>query len=267
MKTTVGLAFLAASMLALPALAQQSFGQMQSMQPQPMQQQNPQPMQQPMPSQGQMNGGYVQPAPAPGPNMGGAAGMPQLQMLLQAEMQDFGVPPQAQLQTTLHGPTPTSIPGGQVITTDRLLGLYQQGSLLVFDVLGSGQHLPMAQNAVGAAEAGSFSDNVQQQFGEYLQQVTQGNKGVPMVFYCQGPQCWMSYNAALRAINLGYSQVYWYRGGVEAWMQMQQLASSVAPQMQPQGGMNQPGMNQQGMMGPQPMQPQPMPAGYGNQGY
>jgi rhodanese-related sulfurtransferase len=27
----------------------------------------------------------------------------------------------------------------------------------------------------------------------------------------------MSYNAALRAVNLGYTQVFWYRGGIEAW--------------------------------------------------
>lgn len=27
----------------------------------------------------------------------------------------------------------------------------------------------------------------------------------------------MSYNAALRAINLGYRNVLWYRGGIEAW--------------------------------------------------
>jgi rhodanese-related sulfurtransferase len=27
----------------------------------------------------------------------------------------------------------------------------------------------------------------------------------------------MSYNAALRAIAAGYSNVLWYRGGIEAW--------------------------------------------------
>ena len=37
--------------------------------------------------------------------------------------------------------------------------------------------------------------------------------------YCQGTYCWMSYNAALRAINLGYTNVLWYRGGIEAWKQ------------------------------------------------
>lgn len=45
------------------------------------------------------------------------------------------------------------------------------------------------------------------------------------MFYCQSTQCWMSYSAALRAINMDFTQVYWYRGGVEAWRQAQQLAA------------------------------------------
>ena len=155
-----------------------------------------------------------------------------LQALLQQERQDYGVPPQQQLQTNLHGPTPSSIPGGQVITTDRLLALYQQAGqngLLVFHVLGPGPTLPYAQNAAPASQAGSFDDQTQQQFGQYLQQVTQGNRSRPLVFYCQSTQCWMSYNASLRAIRLGFSQVYWYRGGIEAWQQMQQLSARMVP--------------------------------------
>src|SRR5262249_14167344 len=31
------------------------------------------------------------------------------------------------------------------------------------------------------------------------------------------PECWMSYNGALRAIHAGYTNVLWYRGGIEAW--------------------------------------------------
>lgn len=193
----------------------------------------------PPPMQG---GGYgVAPPPAGyGPAQGSMGGGNSMQAIVAAELQDFGVPPQAQLHTQLHAPTPTSIPGGQVITTDRLLTLYQQGQqngLLVFDVLGSGFTLPVAQNAVRAAEPGSFNDNVQREFGQYLQQVTQGNKGRPMVFYCQGPQCWMSYNAALRAIRMGFTQVYWYRGGVEAWQRMQQMGAGMQQQgAEPMGG-------------------------------
>ena len=37
--------------------------------------------------------------------------------------------------------------------------------------------------------------------------MTGGRKDTALVFYCQSPQCWMSYNVALRAINLGYPNV------------------------------------------------------------
>ncbi|MBN8481850.1 MAG: hypothetical protein J0L88_09710 [Xanthomonadales bacterium] len=164
-----------------------------------------------------------------------------LQQLVQAELQDYGVPPQQQLQANFHGPTPTRIPGGEVITTDRVIGLVQQNlqgrnAALIFHVLGPGPRLPGAENAGPAAQAGSFNDATQQEFGRYLQQVTGGDKARPMVFYCQSTQCWMSYNAALRAIAMGYARVYWYRGGIEAWQQAEALAMSMQPQEQaPQG--------------------------------
>lgn len=47
--------------------------------------------------------------------------------------------------------------------------------------------------------------------------MTGGNRETPLVLYCLSNQCWMSYNAALRAIHLGYTNVLWYRGGLEAW--------------------------------------------------
>ena len=39
----------------------------------------------------------------------------------------------------------------------------------------------------------------------------------PVVFYCQSRDCWLAVNAALRAKKLGYTQVGWYRGGMESW--------------------------------------------------
>jgi rhodanese-related sulfurtransferase len=30
--------------------------------------------------------------------------------------------------------------------------------------------------------------------------------------------CWLSRNATVRTVALGYSQVYWYRGGRNAWI-------------------------------------------------
>jgi PQQ-dependent catabolism-associated CXXCW motif protein len=43
------------------------------------------------------------------------------------------------------------------------------------------------------------------------------DKQTPIVTYCVNWQCWLSWNAALRLARLGYTQVYWYRGGIEAW--------------------------------------------------
>ena len=63
---------------------------------------------------------------------------------------------------------------------------------------------------------------MQRGFGEALERVSQGQRDRPMVFYWASIQCWMSYNAALRAIRLGYKQVLWYRGGIEAWKAAQQ---------------------------------------------
>lgn len=136
------------------------------------------------------------------------------------ETQDFRVPPIEHLRADpLHAETPTSLPGGRTIGTEQLNAFYQRepGSFLIFDVLGGRQGLPGAQNALPAGRGASFNDAVQRDFGNYLQQVTQGRKDVPLVFYCQSVYCWMSYNAALRAVRLGYTQVFWYRGGLEAW--------------------------------------------------
>ena len=139
--------------------------------------------------------------------------------LMAWERQDAGVRPPRELHNgPMHGPTPNQIPGGQVITTKGLIPLLQQGiDVHVFDVLGGNQALPNAIPAAWAAEPGSFDDQTQQQFARLLEQVTRGNANAPLVFYCQGPQCWMSYNASLRAIALGYRNVLWYRGGTQAW--------------------------------------------------
>lgn len=215
-----------ACLLAGPSLAQDSFGsappQQQQQQPSYPPQQAPVYPQQQQPYPQQQTPAYPQPQPAPYPQQGPAQQNDGLARMMQAERQDMGVPATGQLKSGgLHGPTPNQLPGGGLITTPELVQLLQdpaQGAL-VFDVLGGPQMLPNAIPVVPASQGGSFDDNVQRDFGQYLQQVTQGRKDRPMVFYCQSSQCWMSYNAALRATRLGYTRVLWYRGGIEAWQQ------------------------------------------------
>ncbi len=138
------------------------------------------------------------------------------------ERQDFGVPPSPKLHGgAMHAPTPSSIPGGQAVTTRGLVGLLQGGQAphVVLDVLGGPETLPGAVPAAWMAQPGSYEDDVQRQVKQTLERLTRGRKDVVLVFYCLSPECWMSYNASLRAIHAGYRNVLWYRGGIEAWKQ------------------------------------------------
>lgn len=220
------------SLLLLAATAasgQDSFGQSGQQPRYPQQQAQQQYPQQQYPQQQYPQQQAQQPYPA------------QSQPAASNEGQDFGVRPTGELRPTqqLHGPTPTSIPGGRVITTQQLVQLLQgqQGQVLLLDVYGGPQHIPGAVPVGPAAQGGSFNDEVQQGFGQYLGQVTGGDTARVLVTYCGGVQCWSSYNAALRAMKLGYRNVAWYRGGIEAWQQSGlplQSSSGGGPQPQPQ---------------------------------
>lgn len=149
--------------------------------------------------------------------------------VLAFETRDFGVPPTDRLRSSnFHAPTPTSIPGGRVVTTGELAGAMQQNQpMLVIDVLGGQYVLPNALSAPAMAQPGNYRDRVQQQTNQWLNQITRGNRQVPLIIYCSDPHCWLSYNASLRAIAAGYPNVYWYRGGLQAWkMSGLPLASS-----------------------------------------
>lgn len=43
------------------------------------------------------------------------------------------------------------------------------------------------------------------------------SKHEPVVFFCNGPDCWKSYKASTTARKLGYTKVYWLRGGMPEW--------------------------------------------------
>ncbi|HYD55506.1 MAG TPA: rhodanese-like domain-containing protein [Burkholderiales bacterium] len=139
------------------------------------------------------------------------------------EFADYGVAPQETLrQQDFHAPTPLAVPGARTITTAELRKRLQAPPAerpLLIDVLGGYGHasLPGAVWLPGAGRGGSFEDPIQARLGQALRVLSGGNAGREMVFFCASPQCWLSYNAALRAIHLRYSTVAWYRGGIEAW--------------------------------------------------
>ena len=137
------------------------------------------------------------------------------------EQRDWGIAPTNRLrQPPYHGPTPIEIPGAQVAWTTQLQAmLAAPDKPILIDVLSERGHVTLA-GAVwlsGAGQGTNFLDPVQAELTQILGRLAGGDKSRPLVFFCAGPQCWLSYNAALRAVAAGYDRVYWYRGGVDAW--------------------------------------------------
>jgi PQQ-dependent catabolism-associated CXXCW motif protein len=137
------------------------------------------------------------------------------------EERDWGISPSTVLRRPPYtAPTPREIPGASVAGTAQLQAmLASKEPPLLVDVLSSDGHLsiPGALWISGAGRGSNFFDPLQAAYGDALAKITQGNKDRAMVFFCASVQCWLSYNAALRASVLGYTRVFWYRGGIESW--------------------------------------------------
>ncbi len=65
---------------------------------------------------------------------------------------------------------------------------------------------------------GALAPIMEDYFASNLQQATSGDRDRVVVFYCLA-QCWMSWNAAKRALSLGYTHVAWYPAGTDGWAQ------------------------------------------------
>lgn len=123
-------------------------------------------------------------------------------------------------QSPYSGPTPMEIPGGLRVTTDELRSMLKSTPLpILIDVASGNEHetLTGAYWLPGAGRGANFIDEVQASLDRFLEKVTEGNRNRALVFFCVNLECWLSYNAALRAVAAGYTAVYWYRGGLSAW--------------------------------------------------
>lgn len=137
---------------------------------------------------------------------------------------DFGVKPQLHLQVNVGTPTPLALPRniGQTVSTYELDDLLWDGfPLVLVDVL-NGDHnytIKGAHYIPYGGQAGSFEDDIQKKLVAELAVITKRDLYHPIAFFCLGTRCWESYNAVLRAHHAGYRNLYWYRGGITAWME------------------------------------------------
>jgi PQQ-dependent catabolism-associated CXXCW motif protein len=129
-------------------------------------------------------------------------------------------------------PVPATLRGASVLNTDAAEGLWRAGEALFIDVLPAPARPPnLAPGALWLPKArsniprslwladvgfGHLNENLENYFRRALDKATGGDKGRPLVFYCLA-DCWMSWNAAKRALGYGYASVHWYPEGTDGW--------------------------------------------------
>jgi PQQ-dependent catabolism-associated CXXCW motif protein len=156
--------------------------------------------------------------------------------------------PQGYWTGPIHGPVAATLAGGSVIHTRKLAALLKRGAVLVVDVSDAPRRpANLAQQApwlplphpvipgaiwIPGAGGGSIPADVDQFFRARLALASGNDLSQPLVIYCH-EQCWLSWNAAKRAISYGYRRVYWFPDGMEGW-RAAGLATEVAqPQTPP----------------------------------
>ncbi len=153
-------------------------------------------------------------------------------------------------QDRYRSPTPESVEGARTVTTQALHALLQREPAPVLVDVYRRQWLagrfidsePHA-NLPGSLWLPNTGDgNLDAQWASYfasnLEQATGGDLERALVFYCRS-DCWLSWNASIRAHRLGYTNIYWYRDGVDAWEQAGLPLQPASPEpMEASGGVD-----------------------------
>ncbi len=130
-------------------------------------------------------------------------------------------------------PTPATLRGAMVVSTDQAHDLWENHQAVFIDVL------PQPPRPAGLPAStiwrprprfdipdsiwlpdtgyGALAPVMETYLKDGLQRASAGNLDRLMVFYCKA-DCWMSWNAAKRAMTFGYTHVAWYPEGVDDWV-------------------------------------------------
>ena len=127
---------------------------------------------------------------------------------------------------------PMALDGAGTITAVELKALRDSDDAVVIDVIPEHRRprvlpenqiwYPVEHKGVAGAiwlpdtGYGVLSDITENYFKHHLSIATGGDMDRHVAFYCR-TDCWMSWNAAKRALSYGYTNVHWFRNGIDDW--------------------------------------------------
>ena len=118
--------------------------------------------------------------------------------------------------------TPVALPGVQRVSAREAQKLQAEGALIVDTRTDKEYKAKRIRGAVLAPYVEKSLKDVafnpaQDDFQALDKLPAATDRARPVVFACNGAECWKSYKAAKVAAGKGYKQVYWLRGGLPEW--------------------------------------------------
>lgn len=129
-------------------------------------------------------------------------------------------------------PVPETLEGARVVDTLEAETIWNEASAVFIDVFPQAPkppglpadtiwRAPKHESIAGATWLanvgyGVIRPEVEAFFKTELERLGDGSKDKPLVFFCLR-DCWMSWNAAKRAVLWGYTNVIWFPDGTDGW--------------------------------------------------
>jgi PQQ-dependent catabolism-associated CXXCW motif protein len=168
-------------------------------------------------------------------------------LLVQTATAEIEAPPEPDgyRMADYRAPVPATLRGATVLDTTAALAMWKDGSSVFIDVLprppkpanlpeGTVWRDPRHDSLPGAVWLpntgyGALSAADDAYFRRGLEHAAGGDLDRPLVFFCQR-NCWMSWNAARRAMEYGYRRVAWFPDGTDGWAEAGLPLQPIAPQ-------------------------------------
>ncbi|HEY6025402.1 MAG TPA: PQQ-dependent catabolism-associated CXXCW motif protein [Pseudolabrys sp.] len=128
-------------------------------------------------------------------------------------------------------PVPRTLKGARVATTAEVEALWKRGSAAFVDVLPRPPKPKLPPDTLWRDEPrpdipgslwlpdtgyGALPPKIEVYFRDGMSKATGGDRAKAVIIYCLR-DCWMSWNAARRAVAMGYTNVIWYPDGTDGW--------------------------------------------------
>lgn len=141
-------------------------------------------------------------------------------------------------------PVPDTVPGAEVLHIPEMQERVARRDAVLIDVLPAPRRPPVMRPGTPWLPArhpslpgslwwpdvgrGALSEPVQRRLQQRLHDVTRDDPGRQVVFYCLA-NCWMSWNAARRAGELGF-RAAWFPEGLDGWQALGLPMQDIVPE-------------------------------------